>query len=330
MVEELAAALGALRRGSRLSSAEFEARTRLSRLRVMAIENALGTPTREILHAYLDACEPDEATRRRIRNLWEAARQVAGVVPLTASLLSAIEEADRHRRHLPESTEARTTTGLLRALVSAQDMPEPRLTVDEFKVSLTKPAWRRSLAVSQADTTLWPNPETITTVSEFVRAFLEIKNSTGLSYEALSNASKQFRYPLARSTVHALCTKEKLPASPDSVECFITICGGSKTDVEAWRTAWQRLTQQAARPMRVVIENDSDSALDDVGLTIDPRGVDEAPAVPVGAEDGGLHMARVAVRCATEVVVPRVKVRTALIMALLTLMLGLLIGAWLL
>jgi hypothetical protein len=49
-----------------------------------------------------------------------------------------------------------------------------------------------------------------------------------------------------------LCTKAKLPASADTVREFITVCGGTEADADAWVLAWQRLKIAAAIPSEPV------------------------------------------------------------------------------
>ncbi len=213
---------------------QFAAKVGLSKASLMMVETGNFVPDQDVLNAYLEFTSTLRPTERvLIRRLWEQARREAtrdkDNNELQADVVATLAHLNR-----------RDTASLSSARLAASQ-PDVGHDVD---LIITKPAWRRSVTKSQADSKLWPAPDTITTVKEFTAALRAIKLSTGLSFEALATASKRLSYPLARSTVHSLCSKEKLPSTPKAVACFIEICGGTRTDIVEWTQAWQRLAQQ--------------------------------------------------------------------------------------
>jgi hypothetical protein len=262
---------------------EFCGRSGISKLRMTMVEHAQGgVPDRRILTAYLETCQPDEATRHRVRELWNLATATeTAAEPGASGLEAVVESVEQAGQH-----SAATNTHLAR-IPDADDAIASLLTAASTDVhySLAKPAWRRSTAVSRADTSLWPEPDTIASSAQFTEALLAIKMSTGLSYKALAVASQRHSYPLARSTLHALCTRQKLPASPQPLDCFIEICGGSKTDIQRWRMAWQRLSQGS----NSTEHPDSDeSGLNTTTLAEDEELEPSTPRVPLRGIRGGV------------------------------------------
>lgn len=244
----LAAYLRNLRVRNKMSMDEFALHSKLTKVRLTAVEQGLDVPTRAVLHAYFQLLNPSSAERSRIRELWEAVRHGGAGV-----LSTALDMVDTRARQSPAtvyldtavfSHEKNSITHRVRTLLA----DSTRIAPDEVNLSLTKPAWRRSVAVSQADTSLWPDPDEITTAEQFKQGLRAIKESTGLSYASLAAASERLSYPLARSTVHALCTKPNLPPGPETVAAFVAICGGDKSQVLSWKAAWQRLSQAAVSP----------------------------------------------------------------------------------
>jgi transcriptional regulator with XRE-family HTH domain len=257
-VARLAEALTALRRDSGLTMDQFAATVGLSKPRLMMAETGNLVPDHDVIYAYLELPRLLPTQRHRLRSLWGQAQRVrrgtaaAGLDPVLAQL---------------DTYQPRQ--------VLMRDDDDLHQDVD---LTLTKPSWRRSVTKSQANPKLWPDPAKITNVEEFTTALSTIKSSTGLSYEALAAASQRASYPLARSTVHALCTKPRLPSSPKAVACFIDICGGRRADVEAWTSTWQRLAQQ-----RAVDANPVGS--EDLAVDQDPEEVTTLVREPTESDD---------------------------------------------
>jgi len=197
----LAGALQALRRDSGYSVEEFARLSGLSVVLLGQAESGRSVPARDVISGYLQASDAQASTRAMIRKTWERAR----------------------------ATGAETMPSI------AVDATGPDTVI------VTKPALRRLQGSSSADPALWPHPDDVTSVEEFTAAFMCIKESTGMSYTRLAEASGRVGYPLARTTIHGLCTKKKLPGTSSQVECFIAICGGDPALRRAWCQTWQRL-----------------------------------------------------------------------------------------
>jgi hypothetical protein len=130
--------------------------------------------------------------------------------------------------------------------------------------------------------------------------------------------------------VHALCTKEKLPPSSETVACFITICGGKPADVVAWRKTWQRLAQGGAggQPAGTdVVELEDAVAGDEV--VDDAEVLDMIDVLP--ALRKGFHQFDMPLQADHHVGHPRgTSYRLALTFAVVAFLLGLVVGALLL
>jgi hypothetical protein len=99
---------------------------------------------------------------------------------------------------------------------------------------------------AQGDPRQWPDPEQITTPAEFAATMHAIRAASGLSYARLSVVTGDFAYPMSKSSVHALCTKPRLPSQRLAMESFLLACGASEDQLEPWRKAWQRVQQNSA------------------------------------------------------------------------------------
>ncbi|MGI5501882.1 hypothetical protein [Lentzea sp. CA-135723] len=233
---ELAGVLRGLRLAAGTSLEDFAAAYEISPLQVRFIEDGTAIPARTHLYAYLDLADDDARTRARVLKLWSLAhkshtKRRHARRDLQASLQPNVAG--------PESPPEHGET-LLETTVIMKPLPISR---QETRLTLSKPAWRRAAQVSKADSALWPDPDLLPSATAFAQALESIKKGTGLSYKMLAQATSDTNYPLASSTVHGMCTKPKLPASVDSVRCFIEVCGGDQPTQHRWAAAWQRLRQ---------------------------------------------------------------------------------------
>lgn len=248
---QLAGVLRGLRQAAGLSPAKFAATATLPELQVKLIEEGSALPSRDALHAYLEVAGAPPRARAQAMTLWSMAHK-------------GHEERRKSRRASHADDGGPQTVLMSQAETQAlhEFLEDPSAMhyagrgrgreITTTRLTLSKPSWRRAAQTSQADHDLWPLPEDVTSNCEFTRALEGIKRSTGLSYKALAEASSRTNYPLATSTVHAMCTKPRLPHSVDSVRCFIRICGGDDLLVRRWGVAWQRLRQADTRPLAVV------------------------------------------------------------------------------
>jgi hypothetical protein len=101
---------------------------------------------------------------------------------------------------------------------------------------------------AQGDPRQWPDPEQVTTPAEFAATMHAIRAASGMSYARLSVVTGDFSYPMSKSSVHALCTKPRLPSQRLAMESFLLACGASEDQLEPWRKAWQRVQQNSALP----------------------------------------------------------------------------------
>ncbi|MGW6932903.1 hypothetical protein ACWGE0_22795 [Lentzea sp. NPDC054927] len=219
--EFVAVALQALRRASMLTPTEFAERADLSLADVGLAER--GTVPWNVLNQYLAAADATEADRRFIHELWEQSQRRH-----TAPQAGA--QVDR-----AEDISAARTVPILVAARPASASP-------------TGAPTRRQVTPSCPDTTEWPDPATIQTAPEFQLGFEKLKNSTGASYARLAKVAEGLGYPLPRTTLHNLCTRPRLPMSPEMVSTFVAACGGDEQTVRAWVAAWRRLRTTTGEP----------------------------------------------------------------------------------
>lgn len=247
--DELAGVLRGLRQAAGLSPVEFARRAAIPELQIKLIEAEHALPSRDALHAYLEIAAATPQSRANAMKLWSLARKG--------------HEERRKARHAVRTDDDGPATMLLPPVDEVDD-EDARVWMDnvsnyrgrsgggreiaDTRLSLSKPSWRRTAQTSQADPTLWPAPEQIGSTKVFVESLEGIKRSTGMSYKALAEASARTSYPLAISTVHAMCTKERLPSSVESLRCFIRICGADVRLANRWTGAWQRLRQVTEKP----------------------------------------------------------------------------------
>jgi hypothetical protein len=230
VASELAGELEQLRRvRGHLTRAQFSAMTGIPHDQITMIEDGVRLPSHKELVSYMSLAGLSEHDREDLYLRWESAKTLAPDLIIEAGHGPVVTpDASQVLRFIAKHVTTSTAFGL--------------------RDRIAKPAWRRSIVASQAKPELWPDPDQITTIVEFTTALEAIKSSTALSYDALAKASSRLDYPLARSTVHAMCTKAKLPTNPLAVGCFIRICGGDSDLATRWITAWQRLIQNKDEP----------------------------------------------------------------------------------
>lgn len=231
----LAVAFRTVRQGSGLGLEEFARKADLPLRLLGQIEDGRTLPSRDVLHGYLSVCA-EERDRHIVRDLWERVHRV-----------------EQHSRLLPYPT-----GGSVENRRPAATTPAP--------------ARRRPRTRSGVDPTMWPPPKTIATPEQYASGLAAIKRSSAMSYTDIAEESRKRGYPLARSSIHTLCTKAKLPSSPLPVREFVLVCGGTEADADAWHLAWLRLsmTEGGHRDQQAVHVLDDDLAPADtatVGVT---------------------------------------------------------------
>ncbi|MDX8146384.1 hypothetical protein SK854_30020 [Lentzea sp. BCCO 10_0061] len=253
---ELAGVLRGLRLAAGTTLEDFASEYKISPLQVRFIEDAAAIPARTHLHAYLELVDDDPRTRAHVLKLWSlvhkdhTARRHARR-DMRASAKPPMRSGPNldHEETLLETTVIMSGPPLLEiasdsaATAHSRGRRPAAINRQETRLTLSKPAWRRAAQVSKADSSLWPDPDLLRSAAEFAQALESIKKGTGLSYKMLAQATNDTNYPLASSTVHGMCTKPKLPASVDSVQCFIEVCGGDLRMQRRWAATWQRLRQ---------------------------------------------------------------------------------------
>src|SRR5688500_7960486 len=88
------------------------------------------------------------------------------------------------------------------------------------------------------------NPAEMRTAAEFFCGLKKVKNWSEKSYTELADRSSQLGYPLARSTLHALCSdreNKKLPPAFRQIEYFLRACGLPDEQIAQWEAAYRRL-----------------------------------------------------------------------------------------
>lgn len=245
---ELAGVLRGLRLAAGITLEDFATEYEISPLQVKFIEDAAAIPSRAHLYAYLELVDDDARTRAQVLKLWSLVHKVHTERRHARRDARSVESSaqpkpDSRREEMLLETTVVMASPPVPNLASARNQRPAALRRQETRLTLSKPAWRRAAQVSKADSALWPDPDLLRSPAQFAQALESIKKGTGLSYKMLAQATTDTNYPLASSTVHGMCTKPKLPASVDSVRCFIEVCGGNHHTQRRWAAAWQRLRQ---------------------------------------------------------------------------------------
>ncbi|MFS8103720.1 hypothetical protein LFM09_42020 [Lentzea alba] len=198
----VAVALQALRRASELTPTEFAERANLSLADVGLAE--LGTVPWHVLKRYLAAADVEDDDRRFVYELWQKMRD----------------------RDTPRTTPATRPAGTVLA---------------DLEPTCPAPPARRPVTPPRPNLALWPDPAKISDAPQFQSALATIKDSSGVSYARLAKIADGLGYPLPRTTLHNLCTRQRLPVNAEVVATFVTACGADESTAHAWVTAWQRL-----------------------------------------------------------------------------------------
>lgn len=88
------------------------------------------------------------------------------------------------------------------------------------------------------------NPAEMRTAAEFFCGLKKVKIWSEKSFTELADRSSQLGYPLARSTLHALCSdreNKKLPPTFRQVEHFLRACDLPAEQIPQWEAAYRRL-----------------------------------------------------------------------------------------
>lgn len=136
------------------------------------------------------------------------------------------------------------------------------------------------------------------TTAEFFCGLKKVKIWSEKSFTELAEHSKRLGYPLARSTLHALCSdpqNRRLPASFRQIENFLRTCGLPAEQITQWEETFRRLiagdTESVTMPVGEVgdfefQETDYElpvKRLSRAGLAIAMLAVGLAIGVPAGA-----------------------------------------------
>ncbi|MGW5748517.1 helix-turn-helix domain-containing protein [Amycolatopsis sp. NPDC003861] len=88
-----------------------------------------------------------------------------------------------------------------------------------------------------------PDPRTATTIAEFTAQLRRLRERLGLSYAQLSERTgDDGEYPLAKSTIHAMLTTNRLP-QPRHLIAVLNACG-QQDHLDAWLDTWHKLGDQ--------------------------------------------------------------------------------------
>ncbi|MFS8097811.1 hypothetical protein LFM09_11785 [Lentzea alba] len=93
----------------------------------------------------------------------------------------------------------------------------------------------------------WPDPATMRTTAAFFCGLKKVRAWSGRSFTELAAHSKELGYPLARSTIHKLCSdkeeNKKLPATFARIEHLLLTCGVPADRIGPWKQAYHRLNE---------------------------------------------------------------------------------------
>jgi transcriptional regulator with XRE-family HTH domain len=210
----LGAMLRILRKSSGRTAQEFSRRSRLTLGQLAQAESGESFPSRDVLHGYLVGSGSPESSRHVVRDVWHRVYRIESLARLA-----------------PYDTGVRVEWTVDRE--NAVDV--------SAVVGGDEPVGGRARTRTAIDRSRWPDPATIETVDQWTDALQVVKRASALSYAAIAEESKRCDAPLARSSIHTLCTKAKLPNNPAIVRGFIRACGGDESTSDAWHEAWLRL-----------------------------------------------------------------------------------------
>ncbi|MCO1575843.1 hypothetical protein M8C13_08745 [Crossiella sp. SN42] len=92
------------------------------------------------------------------------------------------------------------------------------------------------------DTTIWPQPESLGTVADFVAALRIIREMVGVSYQTLAQRSAVLGRPTSRQTIHNICNRDTLPTHKQ-LEMYLLSCGADNGLISRWLHRRQALAR---------------------------------------------------------------------------------------
>ncbi|MGW1867820.1 caspase family protein [Streptomyces mauvecolor] len=103
---------------------------------------------------------------------------------------------------------------------------------------------------NQASERSWPNPSGIRTVEGFFKALSDVRVTSGLTHQMVSQRSGG---RVSAGTVSRLLNRESLPKTWQTTAAYLSGCGLPDTQVAEWQAVWMRLLAEttikaAARP----------------------------------------------------------------------------------
>ncbi|GHE24813.1 caspase family protein [Streptomyces vinaceus] len=89
----------------------------------------------------------------------------------------------------------------------------------------------------------WPDPSDIRTVKGFFKALSDVRVTSGLTHQLVSQRSGG---RVSASTVSRLLNRESLPRTWQTTAAYLSACGVSDAQVAEWQAAWMRLLAETA------------------------------------------------------------------------------------
>ncbi|MEU0374883.1 caspase family protein [Streptomyces sp. NPDC006283] len=106
-------------------------------------------------------------------------------------------------------------------------LPAPLLTVGE---------------AAEAGRRVWPDPHEIRTVTGFFTALADVRVTSGLTHQAVSQRSAG---RISAGTVSTLLNRRTLPTTWATTAAYLSACGVPDGQITQWHAIWQRLRDEA-------------------------------------------------------------------------------------
>ncbi|MFF3691065.1 caspase domain-containing protein [Streptomyces sp. NPDC002187] len=95
---------------------------------------------------------------------------------------------------------------------------------------------------AEAGQRLWPDPHAIRTVTGFFTALADVRVTSGLTHQAVSQRSAG---RISAGTVSTLLNRRTLPTTWATTAAYLSACGVPDDQITQWHAIWQRLRDEA-------------------------------------------------------------------------------------
>ncbi|MFJ6636969.1 caspase domain-containing protein [Streptomyces sp. NPDC091376] len=95
---------------------------------------------------------------------------------------------------------------------------------------------------AEAGQRLWPDPHAIRTVTGFFTTLADVRETSGLTHQAVSQRSAG---RISAGTVSTLLNRRTLPTTWATTAAYLSACGVPDDQITQWHAIWQRLRNEA-------------------------------------------------------------------------------------